>query len=80
MYKHGDVVVLLSDFDKTYRAGMMAIVDDYGLALDDDELFILKPSRNDTDVFLFPALFIRHATDTERFLYEINGRNALING
>ena len=75
-YNHGDLVVLLADFDEVYRKGMIAVVDDYGWPFSDNDYFCLKPSPNDPDSFDFPAYCFRRATKAERFLYKMSGWSA----
>lgn len=78
LYKHGELVVLLRDFDREYKKNMLAVVDDYGFDMGDEQFFSLKPSLNDNDHFLFPATFFRHATKNEKFLYQFFGWDVMI--
>lgn len=75
-YNHGDLVVLLADFDDVYRKGMIAVVEDYGWPFSDNDYFYLKPSQHDSDTFEFPASCFRRATKAERFLYKMSGWSA----
>lgn len=75
-YNHGDLVVLLADFDTVYRKGSIVIVEDYGWPCADNDFFFLKPSQNEPDLFEFPAACFRRATKAERFLYKMSGWSA----
>jgi len=76
-FSHDDIVVLTKEFG-AYKKNTLAMVEDFGYQMGDEDVFQLKLDLDDTEYFAFPSKYMRHADKEERFLHETRGWNALM--
>lgn len=82
VYKQGDVVVMIfnDDLSGLYEKNVMYEIADYGFKMCEEDYFSIrrKVLERDYEEYRCPISFVRHATQREKFLYELFGAEALV--
>jgi len=82
VYKYGDVVVMTfnDDVGGLYKKNTIYEIADYGFKMCEEDYFSIRKKISDRDYeeYQCPISFVRHATQREKFLYELFGAEALV--